>query len=357
MESKLNFDFKTTQEIIKSIGFIDAFKGKWIGLEEKESRYLKELKMLATVESIGSSTRIEGATLTNEEVADLLNQVKITSLKTREEQEVMGYYEALNTILDAYEDIEIKESHIHHLHKQLLQFSTKDESHRGQYKQLSNKVVANYPDGSQRVIFNTTQPFLVKTEMGNLISWANQNFEKKEIHPLIVIGTFVYEFLSIHPYQDGNGRLSRLLTTLLLLKNDYDFMQYASMEIEIEKQKKAYYNALMKAQLHRGTNKEILDQWMLFFLQMLEKAIQQLETRYAEIKGKKSYLNDRQKVIMAFIQEHEPVKMPDILAEIKTFTHSSIKKDVKYFVSEGLVKQIGKGRATIYIVNERKLAN
>lgn len=354
MEFKLTFDFKTNQQIIKKIALIDSFKGKWIGLEEKESLYLKELKQIATIESIGSSTRIEGATLSNEEVKNLLNSVKTTSFKTRDEQEVFGYYEVLNLILDSYQAIDIRENHIHHLHKLLLQASSKDESHRGQYKKLSNKVVAHYPSGHQKTIFNTTAPFLVKEEMRTLLTWTNTNFEQEDLHPLIIIATFVYEFLSIHPYQDGNGRLSRLLTTLLLLKNDYDFMQYASMEIEIEKRKKDYYNALMNGQKNRGTTQEIIDEWILFFLSTLEVAIQTLEHRYDSIKHKKSYLNERQKQVLQYIKNKEPIKTSDLVADLTNFSSYTLKKDVKYLVDENLVKKIGKGRATIYILNEKK---
>lgn len=352
MESKLAFDFKTNQQIIKKIAFIDSFKGKWIGLEVSESIYLKELKQIATIESIGSSTRIEGSTMTNEEVKSLINSVKITSFKTRDEQEVFGYYEVLNLILDTHEAVEIKENHIHHLHKSLLQVSSKDKSHRGQYKQLPNKVVANYPGGHQKIIFNTTGPFLVKREMENLIQWTNSNFENEELHPLIIIGTFVYEFLSIHPYQDGNGRLSRLLTTLLLLKKGYDFMQYASMEIEIEKRKKDYYKALMNGQQDRGTKKEKINDWILFFLDTLEATIKKLEDRYSKIKDKKSYLNDRQKELLDFIRNNEPVKISDVISALKDWTPYTLKKDMKYLSEEGLIKKMGKARATIYIMKE-----
>jgi len=354
MESKLAFDFKTNQQIIKKIGFIDSFKGKWTGLEEKESSYLKELKEIATIESIGSSTRIEGSTLTNEEVKKLLGNIKITSFKTRDEQEVFGYYEVLNTILGAYTEIDIRENHVHHLHKSLLQASIKDANHRGQYKKLSNKVVAKYPSGHQKIIFNTTAPFLVKTEMDKLFFWATTNFANEEIHPLIIIGTFVYEFLSIHPYQDGNGRLSRLLTTLLLLKNNYDFMKYASMEIEIEKRKKEYYNALMNGQKDRVTEKENISKWVLFFLDMLISSIQKLEERYTQIKDKKSYLNKRQKEVLKYIKENEPVKISDVISAITTATSYTLKKDMKYLINEGLIIKMGKTRATFYVINERK---
>ena len=352
MVSKLTFDFKTNQQIIKKIAFIDSFKGKWTGLEVSESIYLKELKQIATIESIGSSTRIEGSTMTDEEVKQLINSVKITSFKTRDEQEVFGYYEVLNLILDTPEAIELNENHIHHLHKSLLQISSKDTNHRGRYKQLSNKVVANYPGGHQKIIFNTTEPFLVKGEMENLIQWTNKNFENEELHPLIIIGTFVYEFLSIHPYQDGNGRLSRLLTTLLLLKQGYDFIQYASMEIEIEKRKKDYYRALMNGQKDRGTEKEIIDDWILFFLGTLEATIKKLDDRYVKIKDKKSYLNNRQKKILEFIRNNEPVKISDIISTLKDWTSYTLKKDMKYLVEEGIIKKMGKARATIYVMKE-----
>jgi len=354
MESRLDFDFKTNQVIIKKISNIDSFKGKWIGLEGKESKYLKELKRIASIESIGSSTRIEGSTLSDDEVAEFLNSIKITEFKTRDQQEVVGYYEVLNLIIESFEDIDIKENQISHLHKMLLTESEKDERHRGRYKKLSNKVVANYPGGHQKTIFKTTEPFLVKQEMANLITWTNKNLKSKDIHPLLVVGAFVYEFLSIHPFQDGNGRLSRLLTTLLLLKNDYDFIQYASMEYEIEKRKKKYYNALMDGQRNRYKKTEKIDQWIVFFLDTLEKTIDKLEERYQFIKEKKSYLSDRQKLVVDFITINEPVKISDIVSALDQFKSYTLKKDVAYLTNEGLIQKIGKARATIYVVAEKK---
>ena len=212
MDKKLRFDFSTTQKIINKIGFIDSFKGKWLAIEKEENRYLKALRKIATIQSIGSSTRIEGVTLSNEEVETLLANIKINKFESRDEQEVFGYYDVLEIILESYATIELKESNIFNLHNLLLKYSGKDQTHKGKYKQLSNKVVATYPGGEQRVIFNTTEPYLVKKEMDDLITWADNQFQENEIHPLIIIGAFIYEFLSIHPFQDGNGRLSRLLT-------------------------------------------------------------------------------------------------------------------------------------------------
>jgi len=354
MESKLSFNFRTNQEILKIIGFIDGFRGKWNQIGGKDSRYLNELRNIATIESIGSSTRIEGSKMSNEEVEDFVNAIKITSFKSRDEQEVFGYYDALNLISDSFESIDISENHIHQLHKTLLIKSRKDYRHRGKYKTLSNKVVANYPDGSQKVIFNTTEIQLVQSEMKAIISWTNNSIDKEEVHPLIAIATFIYEFLSIHPYQDGNGRLSRLLTTLLLLKSNYDFVKYASVEYEIEKQKKEYYKALMAGQKNRYTKKEKIDKWILFFLTTLKMTIQKLEENYQDIKDKKSYLNQRQTKVVQFVNENEPIKIGDLTNSLNEFTPYILKKDIKYLVDEGLLKQVGKGRATTYIVNERK---
>ena len=350
MDKKLQFDFKSTQLIIKEIAYIDSFKGKWIGLEINESKLLKELKQVATIASIGSSTRIEGSTLTNEEVEKLLSNLSMSQLKEREEQEVFGYYEVLELILDSHDHIELTKNNIHHLHKKLLNASVKDEHHRGNYKTVGNKVVAKYPGGSEKIIFNTTNPAMVAMEMEAILLWTNKNLREDDYHPLIVISTFVYEFLSIHPYQDGNGRLSRLLTTLLLLREDYDFMNYASMETEIEKRKKDYYRVLMDCQKDRYSDRENIAKWIVYFLKMLHETIDILESRFEVIKNTKSYLNDRQKRILEFIRLNAPVKMLDISKAFSEEIIHNIRKDVAYLKNENLIKQVGKGRATIYYI-------
>ncbi|MBK8552769.1 MAG: Fic family protein [Ignavibacteria bacterium] len=262
---KLNFDFPTNQQILKSISIIDTFKGKWNIVENRENNFLKELRKIATIESIGSSTRIEGAQITNEEIKILLDNIKVTELKTRDQQEVIGYYEVLEIIYENYESINITKNYILQLHQNLLKYSDKDDRHRGSYKNLSNKVVANYPDGNQRIIFETTEPHLVENEMNELIDWTNKNLKTNSLHPLIITGFFIYEFLSIHPFQDGNGRLSRLLTNLFLLKNDYLFILYVSFEKLIEQKKKIYYEVLIDGQKDRYSPNENINKWMLFF--------------------------------------------------------------------------------------------
>lgn len=355
MDKKLDFDFTTTQKIISKIGVIDSFKGKWLAIEKEENQYLRELRKIATIQSIGSSTRIEGATMTNEEVEKLLSNLKINKLKTRNEQEIIGYYDVLEIILENHETIELTEGNIFNLHNRLLKYSDKDQSHKGSYKQLSNKVVANYPGGEQRVIFNTTEPYLVGKEMGDLLNWTREQFKGGEIHPLIVIGAFIYEFLSIHPFQDGNGRLSRLLTTFLLLKHNYPFIQYVSFENQIEEKKQKYYRVLMEAQQNRYSDKEIIDKWMLFFLGCLEAMIQKLEAKYSHYKRKGPYLNERQKEVLAFIKNDEPVKISDVAIYLEGESRNTLKKDIQYLLQEGVIEKVGKGKGTTYILRENTL--
>jgi Fic family protein len=336
------------------IGLIDGFKGKWNVIEKRENRYLKELRKIATIESIGSSTRIEGATLSDKEVQELLNNIKITKMQTRDEQEVIGYYEVLELIYDHYSDIQLSESYIKQLHQLLLKYSNKDERHRGGYKHLSNKVVANYPTGEQRVIFNTTDPVLVDGEMRELIEWTNIQISEKSIHPLIVIAVFIYEFLSIHPFQDGNGRLSRLFTTLCLLQNGYEFIQYISFENYIEQNKKDYYEALMSGQRNRNNENERIDKWLLFFLDSLKILTERLEEKYNVFKSKGRYLNDRQKQIKDFITNNQPVKVSDISNQFIEIQLSTIKKDLQYLRDEQVLIMIGKGKGSIYVLQEGK---
>jgi Fic family protein len=299
---KLDFNSMVYQRIFQKMGVIDVFKGNWQAIENEQSTYLKELRKIATIESIGSSTRIEGATLTDKEVEKLLKSVKISKLESRDEQEVIGYYEALQVVLDNYEDLGITERYIHQLHGILLKYSSKDKSHKGAYKRLSNQVVANYPDGTQRIIFKTTEPHLTPSEMQELIGWTKE--QENNMHPLMIIAVFVYEFLSVHPYQDGNGRLSRLLTTLMMLKSGYRFIQYVSFEHIIEERKEAYYRALMEGQKNRYTDGERIDQWVMFFLDSLIALTEKLELKYQAYSKLKTGLNTRQQQVFEYIKKH-----------------------------------------------------
>lgn len=351
-QKKIDFDFQTNQMVLNSISYIDSFRGKWNILEKKENIYLKELKKIATIESIGSSTRIEGVRMTDTEVRELLQNLKITKLETRDQQEVAGYYETLELINDNYQGIPLTKNYILQLHQILLKYSDKDQSHRGKFKTLPNKVIADYPGGVQKVIFNTTEPLLVENELTGLIDWINEQYKQKVLHPLLITGLFIYEFLSIQPFQDGNGRLSRLLTNLLLLKNNYQFILYISFENLIEQNKKAYYEALIAGQKNRSSRKERIDKWILFFLTSLETLISRLEQKYNVLKSKGGYLNDRQKLIKEFVEKHQPVRLGDLARKYPEISINTIKKDLQYLKKEHIIVSVGKNRGTIYLITQ-----
>lgn len=348
MKQKLDFTGDIYQQIMKQLSIIDRFKGNWDSIELKHSKHLKELKKIATIESIGSSTRIEGATLTDNEVEKLLKSVKITKLTTREQQEVVGYWETMQIILDNYKDIDISKRFIHQLHGILLKHSSKDQSHKGKYKTLSNQVVANYPDGTQRTIFKTTDPSMTSKEMEELLLWVNERFEKSDMHPILITAAFVYEFLSIHPYQDGNGRLSRILTTLLLMQQGYEFTQYVSFEHIIEERKDDYYRALMDGQKNRYKKSERMDKWILFFLDCLVTLIKRLDVKYEQFSKLKKDLNDRQREVLSFIKKKKKVQVSEIVEAFKNQSRNTLKKDLNYLTNEGLIFKTGTLKGTRY---------
>ena len=352
ISKKIAFQPAIFQDIIQKLGLVDTFKGGWNLIENKEKRYLKELRDIATIQSIGSSTRIEGATLTDEEVKQLLKSVQISKLDKREEQEVVGYYEALELILEHYKDIDLSERYLHQLHAILLKYSSKDQHHKRQYKNLSNQVVANYPDGEQKVIFRTTEPHLTANEMHDLIVWTNEQLAEKKLHPVLITSIFVYEFLSIHPYQDGNGRLSRLLTTFLLLKQNYNFIEYVSFEHVIENRKDMYYRVLMETQKHRGSGDEILDRWIVFFLDCLVDLTEKLNVKYEIYNSLKSSTNDRQKQVLAYINEHKTIQIKGLEEDLSTYSRNTLKKDLQYLVKEGFILTTGSGRGVRYHAKE-----
>lgn len=348
MNLKLDFNSMVYQQISQQLSIIDSFKGTWKAIEGHQNKYLKELRKIATIESIGSSTRIEGATLTDEEVKTLLKSVKISRMQSRDEQEVVGYYEALKTILENYADIDLEERYIHQLHSILLKYSDKDQRQKGKYKSLSNQVVAKYPNGTRRTIFRTTEPHVTPAEMKNLITWTNARLSKRDMHPLMITASFVYEFLSIHPYQDGNGRLSRLLTSLLLMKQDYKFIQYVSFENVIETRKEGYYKALMEGQKNKYKKNERIDNWVMFFLDCMSELIRRLDVKYETYSKLKTALNERQQRVLEYIKEHKTAQIGELETQLKAYSRNTLKKDLAFLVKEGLILKTGEGRGVRY---------
>src|SRR5260370_16386855 len=222
---------RITRAILSLIAEIDEFKGAWRAIGRIAPERLSALRRVATIESVGSSTRIEGARLDNREVERLLSNLRAHSLAARDEQEVAGYAEVMDTVFAHWDAIPLTENHIKQLHRDLLVHSSKDERHRGAYKTLPSDIEAFDEDGkSLGVVFATAAPFDAPRLMSELVSWVQQSAQTTVVHPLFLIPIFFFVFLEIHPFQDGNGHLSRILTTLLLLRAGYAYVPYSSLE-------------------------------------------------------------------------------------------------------------------------------
>ncbi|MHC4181627.1 MAG: Fic family protein, partial [Planctomycetota bacterium] len=318
--------------------------GAWRALGRIAPERLAALRHVATIESIGSSTRIEGAKLTDREVEQLLARSDITSFATRDEQEVAGYAEVMEQVFGAWAVIDLTENHVKQLHRDLLKYSTKDERHRGEYKTLPNHIEAFGPDGrSLGVVFETAAPFDTPQLMGELIARTRASLDPGEIHPLLGIAIFVVVFLAIHPFQDGNGRLSRILTTLMLLRAGYAYVPYSSLESVIEQNKEAYYLAL------RETQSESPDwqPWARYFLRALQKQKNRLETK---IEYERVILGDLPNLsvqILELARAHGRVTIGEI-AKATGVSRNTIKDHVRKLVSKGHLTRHGAGRGTWY---------
>src|SRR5262244_3769366 len=256
-----------TSDLLRLVGEIDEFKGAWKAFGNLAPDRLATLRRVATVESVGASTRIEGAKLTDREVDLILSNLDLGSFRTRDEQEVAGYAEATKLVFDSWREIPLTENHVKQLHGILLKFSHRDEHHRGNYKTLVNNVEAFDQHGrSVGIIFETASPFDTPRLMQELVVWTNRELAGNTHHPLLVVAVFIVRFLAVHPFQDGNGRLARVLTNLLLLRTGYTYAPYSSLERVVEENREQYYRALRSAQGTLDRDESHLMDWIRFFL-------------------------------------------------------------------------------------------
>lgn len=333
--------------ILNIIAEIDEFKGRWDNLGKLSPDRLSVLRRVATIESVGSSTRIEGAKLTDYQIETLLANLDIQSFKNRDEEEVAGYAEVMNIIFESSDQIPISKNYIKQLHGMLLKYSTKDTSHRGEYKKLPNNVEAFTPDGkSIGVIFETASPFNTPRLMTDLISRTSIALQNREIHPLLVIASFVVLFLAIHPFQDGNGRLSRVLTALLLLKYGYLYIPYSSLERIVEENKDTYYRALRASQRNIMTEKENIDDWVRFFLGTLKKQKDTLlrKLEQEQLLGKLPLASEQ---LLALAKERGRLTMADAIA-LLSINRNTAKDHLRLLVQKGYLIKNGAGKTTWY---------
>lgn len=345
----MQFDtYNPSMEVVRLIGELDEFKGAWRALSNISTERLAKLKKIATIESIGSSTRIEGASLSDQQVEELLSSLQVRSFSTRDEEEVAGYAEVMDIIFKSWQDIPFTENHIKQLHGALLKYSRKDDRHRGKYKTVPNNVEAFDSYGkSIGVVFKTASPFDTPFRMTELVDWTSESLRQKRVHPLFIVAAFNVVFLAIHPFQDGNGRLSRILTTLLLLKMGYEYMPYSSLESIIEANKEKYYLALRRTQGSLENSEPDWESWILFFLQSMQKQKAQLETKLEReriLQGELPALAIR---ILELIRQNGSMQSSEI-EKLTNESRSTIRLRLNELVAKGHLRRHGKSRATWY---------
>jgi Fic family protein len=336
-----------TPAMLQLVAEIDGFNGRWQALGRLAPERLSALKRIATIESVASSTRIEGVKLSDSEVDQFLRTLEIQGFRSRDEQEVAGYADAMQLVFDAWPDLALTENHIKQLHGVLLRHVEKDQRHRGHYKQVPNQVTAFDAQGHcVGIVFATATPFDTPRAMSELVNWVRRALLEKEDHALLVIATFVVRFLAIHPFQDGNGRLSRILTTLMLLKADYSYVPYASLERVIEDNKDSYYRTLRQAQQTLNKTEKHLGVWVVFFLRSLAR---QKECLLKRIEREKltNNLTPLGETLLLLAREQGRLSVREAL-RLTQAPRSTIRVHLKILVEAGHLSVHGKQRGTWY---------
>jgi Fic family protein len=327
---------------------IDGLNGQWIGGANLSPQALGRLKRSVLITSTGASTRIEGAKLSDEEVEKLMRGLSTQKLVDRDEQEVPGYYELLQTVFDSYSSISFSENTIKQFHAELLKYVDKDERHRGQYKNLENRVEMKNSSGQVlSVLFETTPAYLTAKEMSELLDWTKEAIDQKRHHPLLVISNFTVEFLKIHPFLDGNGRLSRVLTNLLMLQAGYEYMPYVSHEKLIEDNKTDYYLALRQSQTTFRSADETIEPWNVFLLRVLrtqaQQALQLLSNENIE-----SLLSPNQLTVWQYIASRNEDTSIKEITDATQVARPTVRQAVERLLTLKKIERIGLGSATRY---------
>lgn len=331
----------------QKIAQIDELKGQWIGGVRLGPQVLGRLKKSVLVTSTGASTRIEGAMLSDEDVERLMRGIDLQNFSDRDIQEVQGYYELLNNVFDSWDRLRFTEGLIKHFHRDLLKYVDKDTQHRGNYKKQENQVhMIDEAGQSVGILFDTTPAYLTPKEMQELVEWTQIAFNNQSFHPILIIANFLVQFLQIHPFQDGNGRISRILTNLLMLQAGYAYMPYVSHEKIVEDNKPEYYLALRQSQKTFKTDQESIVSWIEFFLAVtLHQSEMALDL--FSVENIEKLLSPRQLEVWLYMQGAIEVT-PRELAEELGIPRPTINQVLDKLLDLDKIERLGSGRGTRY---------
>lgn len=353
LSKRLNFGPEDTERIYAIISEIDAVKNAFQITDQLLPQTINRLTQSVIVTSTGASNRIEGNRLSDREVEMLYRNLHIRKFRTRDEQEVAGYLEVLEIILSSNENMPVTETMILQLHRDMLKHSGEDVRQRGTYKFGPNRVEAKNQSGQVvGVIFDPSPPHLTPIEIRKLTEWQNWANAENFKHPLVRIGNFVFEFLAIRPFQDGNGRASRLLTNLFLLQQGFMFTALVSHEKLIEESKTDYYLALNKTQSSWKKKRENILPWMIYFLGIV-KAQANAALKVVQEDRIENLLSGKQLLLWEWAQAREGLHFgrKDAIDALG-FPPRTVEAIIKKLVDLNRLERIGAGRGTRYRIKK-----
>ena len=332
---------KWDSDILGLIAAIYKEAGKQELYLKQKPQELEKLVEIAKIQSTEASNAIEGIITTSTRIKQLVEEK--TTPKNRDEQEIAGYRDVLNIIHESFDAIPISRNYILQLHKIL--YSHMNNPMGGRTKSVQNYISATYPDGHAETLFTPLSPFETPEALDKICEEYNRVIGNMEVEPLIVIPIFIHDFLCIHPFNDGNGRMSRLLTTLLLYRNGFYVGKYISLEAKIAKNKDLYYNALSKAQYgwHEGTEDVI--PFIKYLLGTILAAYKDFEDRFSLVETK---LPSLEMVRQASMNKIGRFNKQDIRELCPTLKDSTIEKAFRDLISLGEIQKEGKGKNTCY---------
>ena len=331
-----------TPDIVNMLSSLHEFRGRQELYIEAESDVLTALLDIAKIQSTKASNKIEGIFTSDERLEALV--LEKAEPRNRSEAEIAGYREVLATVHNSYEYIPIRPNNILQLHRDLYSFSSSDTG--GRFKNTDNVIAESANDGQRRVRFVPVPAFQTSEAMENLCEEFNNAIERAEYDPLLLIPMFILDFLCIHPFNDGNGRMSRLLTLLLLYRNGYIVGKYVSMEMLIEKTKETYYEALQNSSLEWHNNQSDYTSFVRYYLGVVLKGYNEFQDRIEHLQYRKLSKADRVKAV--FEKKLGIVKKSDIATLCPDISETTIERTLKDLLGSGYIEKVGKGRATGY---------
>ena len=335
-------------EVVSLLSQIHEYKGRQDLFVSQRPSSVARLVEIAKVQSVESSNRIEGIVTTKARIRSLVADKVMP--RNRDEEEIMGYRDVLNTIHENHEYITLHSNNVLQLHRDLYAYSHK--SIGGQYKNVQNSIIERLADGSEVERFKPLAPYETPAAIDEICQGVNAVLQDKSVDPLLVIPVFIHDFLCIHPFNDGNGRMSRLLTTLLLYQNGYMIGKFISLEQKIERTKDSYYAALGESGIdwHRG--EENIVPFVKYMLRVILAAYRDFESRI-ELLTTSLCAKDRIKIIIS--ATIGKVTKAGILEKQPDIAVSTVEKALKELVEEGFIERRGAGRSTFYIKTLQKI--